>query len=356
MKFVPGQKTYVIAEIGANHNGDMALAKKLIEVAKDCGADAAKFQSWDTTIFSKAVYEKNYFLGDDYRNRSDFTLKEIVQKFALSFEQMRELRHYCAKVGIDFATTPFSVTQLEQLVALDPPFIKIASMDLTNPRLLKAAGRTRLPVVLSTGFGTLAEIDRAVRIVEGDSNRDIVLLHCIALYPPADDEVNLDNMDMLRAAFGYPVGFSDHTAGAEVSLAAMAKRAVVLEKHFTLDKTMFGWDHHMSVDPDELRAICRGRDRIHAALGTMRRVVGARELARRDEYRRSIVAARDIRAGETITEDAIDFRRPGTGLDPFMADIVVGMVATRTIAEDTLISLDDLAQGAETPRASSGRS
>jgi N-acetylneuraminate synthase len=210
--------------------------------------------------------------------------------------------------------------------------------------------------VLSTGFGTLAEIDRAVRIVEGDSNRDIVLLHCIALYPPADDEVNLDNMDMLRAAFGYPVGFSDHTAGAEVSLAAMAKRAVVLEKHFTLDKTMFGWDHHMSVDPDELRAICRGRDRIHAALGTMRRVVGARELARRDEYRRSIVAARDIRAGETITEDAIDFRRPGTGLDPFMADIVVGMVATRTIAEDTLISLDDLAQGAETPRASSGRS
>ena len=355
MMFAPGQKTYVIAEIGANHNGDMALARKMIDVAKDCGADAAKFQSWDTTIFSKTVYEKNYFLGDDYRNRSDYTLKEIVEKFALGFEQMRELRQYCAKVGIDFATTPFSVTQLEQLVALDPPFIKIASMDLTNPRILKAAGRTRLPVVLSTGFGTLEEIDRAVRLIEAEGNRDIVLLHCIALYPPADDEVNLDNVDMLRAAFGHPVGFSDHTAGTDISLAAIAKRAVVLEKHFTLDKTMFGWDHHMSVDPDELRTICHARYRIHAALGSTRRVVGARELARRDEYRRSIVAARDIRAGETITEAAIDFRRPGTGLEPFMAERIVGMVAVRGIPEDTLISLDDLSAGADAPRRSADR-
>jgi N-acetylneuraminate synthase len=180
-------------------------------------------------------------------------------------------------------------------------------------------------------------------------------LHCIGLYPPADDEVNLDNIEMLRAAFGYPVGFSDHTVGTEISLAAMAKRAAVLEKHFTLDKTMFGWDHHMSADPGELRAICRGRDRIDAALGTTRRVVGSRELARRDEYRRSIVAARDIRAGEVITEDAIDFRRPGTGLDPFMADIIVGMVASRAIAADTLISLDDLITGATAVQPSSGR-
>ena len=349
MTFAPGQKTYVIAEIGANHNGDMALARKMIDVAKECGADAAKFQSWDTTIFSRTVYEKNYFLGDDYRDRSDYTLKQIVEEFALGFEQMRELRRYCAEVGIDFATTPFNVPQLEQLVSLDPPFIKIASMDLTNPRLLKAAGRARLPVLLSTGFGTLEEIDRAVRLIEGEGNRDIVLLHCIALYPPADDEVNLDNMDMLRAAFGYPVGFSDHTTGTEISLAAIAKRAVVLEKHFTLDKTMFGWDHHMSADPDELRAICQARDRIHAALGAARRTVGPRELARRDEYRRSIVAARSIRAGETVTEDAIDFRRPGTGLDPFMVDRIVGMVALRDIAEDTLISLDDLGAAASAP-------
>jgi len=342
MKFESGRPTYVIAEIGANHNGDIALAHKLIDTAKACGADAVKFQSWDTTIFSKTVYEKNHFLGDDYRGRSDYTLREIVEEFALSADEMRILRDYCGKIGIDFSSTPFSEPQLDELLALNPPYIKIASMDLTNPRLLKAAGRSGRTVVLSTGFGTLDEIDRAVRMVETTGNRDIVILHCVALYPPDDGEVNLNNMEMLRSAFGYPVGFSDHTLGVEVSLAAIAKDAVILEKHFTLDKTMFGWDHHMSVDPTELAAICRGRDRIHAALGSARRTVGNRELERRDEYRRSIVAARDIKVGQLITEDAIDFRRPGTGISPDMARFIVGMVAVRDIAVDRLISFDDL--------------
>lgn len=343
MKLGNNQPTYVIAEIGANHNGDLALARKLIDVAKDCGADAVKFQSWDATIFSKAVYEKNHFLGDDYRNRSDYSLKEIVDEFAVSAAEMRELRDYCREVGIDFASTPFSESQMAELIALDPPFIKLASMDLTNPRMLEAAGRSGRTVILSTGFGTLEEIDRAVRLIESTGNRDIVVLHCVALYPPEDTEVNLNNMDMLKTTFGYPVGFSDHTLGTEISLAAIAKGAAILEKHFTMDKTMFGWDHHMSVDPVELLAICRGRDRIHAALGNTRRVVGERELARRDEYRRSIVAARNIKSGQRITEDAIDFRRPGTGLAPDMARLIVGMMAVRDIGADELISLDALA-------------
>ncbi len=346
MQVRAGQPTYVIAEIGANHNGDLALARKLIDSAKGCGADAVKFQSWDTTIFSKTVYEKNYFLGDDYRSRKDFTLKEIVEEFALSANEMRELRDYCRQLEIDFASTPFTEGQLAELVALDAPFVKIASMDLTNPRLLKAAGRAGRTVVLSTGFGTIEEIDRAVRTIEATGNRDIVLLHCVALYPPEDAEVNLNNMEMLRATFGYPVGFSDHTLGIEISLAAIAKDAVMLEKHFTLDKTMFGWDHHMSMDPVEMEAICRGRDRIHAALGSHRRTVGPRELARRDEYRRSIVAAQPIKAGQSITEDVIDFRRPGTGIAPELASVVVGMVAARDIEADTLISMNDL----QTPR------
>lgn len=337
-----GQRTYVIAEIGANHNGDLDLARKLVDSAKACGADAVKFQSWDTTIFSEAVYEKNYFLGDNYRNRKDYTLKKIVEEFALGFEEMQELRAYCRRISIDFASTPFSEQQLAELVALDAPFIKIASMDLTNPRLLRAAGESGRTVVLSTGFGTIDEIDRAVRRIEATGNSDIVILHCVALYPPDDGEVNLNNMDMLRTTFGYPVGFSDHTLGIEISLASIAMGAVVLEKHFTLDKTMFGWDHHMSADPGELTAICRGRDRIHAARGNRRRTIGPRELARRDEYRRSIVAAHDIKTGQAVSATAIDFRRPGTGLGPELADMIIGMVAARDIVAGTLISFDDL--------------
>jgi sialic acid synthase SpsE len=343
MQFDKNGPTYVIAEIGANHNGDMALARETIQAAKAAGCDAVKFQSWDTSLFAKEVYEKNFFLGDDYRKRKDYTLKEIMAKFALSPASQAELSAYCRDVGIAFSSTPFSVEQLHQLIELDPPYIKIASMDLNNQRLLKAAAETGKTIVLSTGFGTLSEIDRAVNWVEAAGNSNIVLLHCVSLYPPKDNEVNLDNMDMLRGAFGYPVGFSDHTLGTEVALASIAKRAVVLEKHFTLDKKMFGWDHHMSADPEEMSAIMRGRDRIHAALGSFRRRPPARELERRAEYRRSVVSARNIAAGAVIGEADLDLRRPGTGIDPAMIDLVIGRRAARDIPADTRLAFSDLA-------------
>lgn len=341
--FPHGRKPYIIAEIGANHNGDMALAKKLVAAAKHAGADAVKFQSWDTTIFSRSVYEKNYFLGDDYRNRTDYTLKEIVDAFAIDEGQLTELNAYCKDVGIDFSSTPFNVPQLEFLVRIGAPYIKIASMDINNPRLLVAAARSGLPVVLSTGFSSLEEIDFAVRTLEIAKAAEIVVLHCISLYPPHDNEVNLANIDMLRDCFGYSTGFSDHTVGTEIPLAAMALGATVIEKHFTLDKNMFGWDHKVSADVEELSAICRGRDRIHTALGSARRIVGERELLRRDEYRRSIVSARAIAAGDVISEDMLDFRRPGTGLSPRQTGLLVGRTAQRDILEDTLMSLTDVA-------------
>lgn len=340
--FSDDQPAYLIAEIGANHNGDLELARKMIDVAKECGADSVKFQSWDTTIFSKVVYDKNYFLGDDYRDRKDYTLKEIVQEFAVTYDELKELRNYCNDVGIDFNSTPFNEKQLDDLVDLGVPFLKIASMDVTNPRLLRHAAQSGLPVVLSTGFAELDEIDRAVRWLEQGGCKEIVILHCVSLYPPNDDEVNLDNMDMLRETFGYPVGFSDHTIGTELPIAAIAKRAVIVEKHYTLDKTMFGWDHHMSCTPDELRAMCRARDRIYPALGSKRRRVGDRERQRRDEYRRSVVSARPIAKGTVITPEDIDFRRPGTGLEPSRADLVIGRTARQDIPEDTLIDLQDL--------------
>ncbi len=340
--FQHDQRPYIIAEIGANHNGDLALARQLIDAAKAAGADAVKFQSWDTTIFSQGVYEKNYFLGDDYRNRTDYTLKQIVEAFAMSLSQLTEMRDYCLQVGIDFSSTPFNVEQLDHLVALGTKYIKIASMDLNNPRLLKAAAGCGLPVVLSTGFGSLEEIDRAVRLLEGNGAAEIVILHCISLYPPQDDEINLRNIDTLRRSFGYPVGFSDHSIGIEIPLAAMALGAMVIEKHFTLDKSMFGWDHKVSADPAELEIICRGRDRIHTALGSPRRIVGPRELQRRNEYRRSIVATRAVKAGELFDESMLDFRRPGTGIDPTLVDLVVGSRAARDIAAEEILGFDML--------------
>lgn len=340
--FRRGQKTYVIAEIGANHNGDMELARKMIRTAKDCGSDAVKFQSWDTGIFSRTVYEENTFLKDDYRDRDDYTLKEIVAEFAVTEAELTALKSYCDEVGIDFASTPFEPEQVDALVRIGAPFIKVASMDLTNDYLLRHIGRTGLPVLLSTGLGTLAEIDDAVRVLEGTGNRNIVILHCVSLYPPDDSQVNLNNIDMLAEAYDYPIGYSDHTIGTEISLAAMAKGACVLEKHFTLDKDMFGWDHKVSANPEEMAAIGQGRDRIFAALGSKRRTVAPEEEEKKKAFRRSVVSQRDIAAGEIIDAEAITYRRPGTGIPPNLAHLVIGATATKAIRADSLIDWHDI--------------
>ncbi|MDJ0893588.1 MAG: N-acetylneuraminate synthase family protein [Alphaproteobacteria bacterium] len=342
MMFQEGQRTYVIAEIGANHNGDIDLARKMIETAKEIGCDCVKFQSWDTRIFSRQVYDQNFFLGDDYRKRSDYTLQEIVDEFAVSADELAKLKAFCDEIEIDFASTPFEHDQVDLLVRVNAPFIKIASMDLNNDHLLGYAAQTGKTIVLSTGFGTLAEIDHAVRTIEQANNRNIVILHCVSLYPPKDSQVNLNNLETLQRTFGYPVGFSDHTLGTEISLAAIAKRAVVLEKHFTLDKEMPGWDHRISADPAEMAAIVRGAHRIHAALGSKRRQLSSEEEERKLAYRRSIVAARDIKAGETIDESAVTFRRPGIGIEPNMVPYLLGLVALRDIEADTVLKMSDL--------------
>lgn len=324
--------TYVIAEIGANHNGDMELARESIRAAKAAGADAAKFQSWDTGLFARSFYEENP------------GLEEQVAAYAVAGDEMLALSEYCNEVDIDFASTPFSQRELVELDALAPPFVKIASMDLNNDHLLRAAAKTGRTVILSTGFARMGEIEHALSTLEDTGHEDTILLHCIALYPPpGDDYVNLRNIEMLRDSFGYPVGFSDHTKGIEITLAAIALGAVVVEKHFTLDKNLEGWDHAVSADPDELAIITAAARRIPAALGSRRRVVSEAEHNQGLVMRRSIVAGRALPAGHVLTLEDLDYRRPGTGISPNEASRLVGRGLTRALGADELLSEDDLA-------------
>ena len=331
MRFLKDDRPYVIAEIGANHNGDMEQARAHIRAAKAAGADAAKFQSWGTGLFAQSVYDDNA------------ELKDAVAAYAVAESDMAALAEYCRETEIDFASTPFSLAEVTALDALDPPFVKIASMDLNNDRMLIGAAKTERPIILSTGLSTLAEIEHALETLEGVGHADTVLLHCIALYPPpADDYVNLRNIEMLQDSFGYPVGYSDHTVGVEVTLAAIALGAAVIEKHFTLDKTLPGWDHAVSADPSDLAIITSAARRIPAALGSRRRIVSQEERKSAEAMRRSVVAARDIRSGEILTEDHLEFRRPGTGISPNDAGRLLGRAARHDINADTLLSEDDV--------------
>lgn len=336
------KKPYIIAEIGANHNGDIDLAKKMIDKAVFCGADCVKFQSWSKhSIFSQIVYENNFFLKDDYRNRIDFTLEQIVDKYHIGIKEHKEIKEYCDLKKIDFNSTPFSNEEVDLLVdELDVAFIKVASMDLNNIPFLKYIAKKGKPVVISTGLGGLSEINNAVECLEEGGCKQIVLLHCVSIYPPEDEIVNLNNIDMLKTNFGYPVGYSDHTIGTIAPIMALAKNVKMIEKHFTIDKNMEGWDHKISADPNELRVICEAAAIGYKMLGSFRRQV-YENIERREAFQRSIVASKVIKKGEIFSLDNIDFKRPGTGISPQYYEFVVGKTAKRDINYDEIIQLQD---------------
>lgn len=337
------EKPYIIAEIGANHNGDMDIAKQLIEAAKSSGADCVKFQSWTkNSIFAKIKYEENYFLSDDYRNRTDYTLEEIVGEFSVSEEELILLKTIADNLEIDFSCTPFSELEAKFLVEkLDIPFVKIASMDVNNYPFLDYVARLGKPIILSTGLSTLSEIDRAVSTIEATGNSNLSILHCIAEYPPEDKNTNLNNIVTLKNCFpDYAIGFSDHSIGTCLPLASVALGAQIIEKHFTLDKDMFGWDHKVSSTPEELLAICEGSRRIASAMGTFRISSPENEL-RKSEFRRSIVTTKPITKGHVFTTGDITFKRPGTGIKPEFAEFIVGRTALRDIGQDELLTPSD---------------
>lgn len=337
-------KPYIIAELGSNHNGDMEIAKKMIVQAKEAGADCVKFQSWSKdTIFAREKYKDNYFIADDYRDRTDFSLEEIVEEYSISASELLEMKAFADKVEIDCSSTPFSKNEADFLVdELKSPFIKVASMDLNNHPFLDYLARKNLPMIISTGLSELHEIDKAVRVIETAGNNQICILHCVSTYPPVDTDVNLNNIKTLMNSYpDYPIGFSDHTIGIEIPLASVALGVALIEKHFTLDKNMEGWDHKVSATKDELECIVIGAKRITDALGSYR-VSAPESDEKKVEFRRSIVLTREFKAGEVIAADDIDYKRPGTGLKPEMTDLVIGMKVNKNLENDHVLTKDDI--------------
>jgi len=337
-------RVYIIAELAANHNGNMEYARKMIRSASLAKADCVKFQSWSKdSIFSKVKYEENCFIADDYRNRKDMTLEQSVEKYAISEVQLMEMREYCDSLNIEMTSTPFNAQELGFLTnELRAKFIKVASMDLNNVPLLRHVGSKALPVVISTGMGSIGEIDSAVNILIKAGSPEVAILHCVSEYPPQDSLVHFRKMETLHRMFpDCAIGFSDHTLGTIMPIAAIALGATIVEKHITLDKNLPGWDHKVSATPDELVTIVEAARRIPAAMGSSR-VEAVESADRIREFRRSLVAARPIAKGDRITPDMLDSKRPARGIEPDMFDHVVGRIAAKDIGFDDIIYPADL--------------
>jgi N-acetylneuraminate synthase len=332
---------YIIAEIGANHNGDMDLCKNLIDAAADAGAHAVKFQSWsETSLIAREEFERNTEYSDKKKHFG--SLLDMVRAYQLTEQQHHEALAHCRKRGIAFCSTPFSEQEADLLEELEVPFFKIASMDIVHLPFLKYVARKQRPMIISTGMATLAEIDKAVETVRGEGNDLVALLHCISIYPPEYETIHLRNIEMLRQTFGVPVGFSDHSLGVAIPLAAVAVGACIIEKHFTLDKKMAGWDHAISADPGELRIIAREGLNIFNALGRTCRTVMPAELEKRKKFRRSLVARTALPKGHVLTEKDLTAKRPGTGISPAEQGYVLGRKLARSVQEDQVFVWTDL--------------
>lgn len=333
-------KPYIIAEIGANHNGDMDLAKKMINMAVECGADAVKFQSWTPkNLIAKEEYDRNQKYNDSAKKHFG-SLKEMVEKYYLREEQHYELKAYCDTKKIDFCSTPFSEYEVDLLEKCEVPFFKVASMDINNFQLLNYLADRGKPVILSTGMATLSEVDRALELLTKKGCKEMALLHCISIYPPAYEDINLNNITMMQKTFGLPIGFSDHTIGFSIPLASVALGSCIIEKHFTTDKTLPGWDHEISADPFEMSIICKESANIAKSMGTFVKVVSEAEQEKKLKFRRSIVFTKDLKSGHVLSPNDMTSKRPGTGISPDLIDQLIGRKLTVDIEEDMLVKWD----------------
>ncbi|ELY5426268.1 N-acetylneuraminate synthase [Campylobacter upsaliensis] len=330
------KKVLIIAEAGVNHNGNINLAKKLIEQAAKAGADVVKFQTFKAnSCVSVSAKKAKYQLETTAKEESQL---EMIQKLELSYESHFELMKHCKKHGIAFLSTPFDLESVEFLKGLDLPYFKIPSGEITNLPYLKAVAKCKKKVLLSTGMANLGEIEAALTILRKNGTRNITLLHCNTEYPTPFEDVNLNALKTLKEAFKLEVGYSDHTEGIVASLGAVALGAVVIEKHFTLDKTMEGPDHRASLEFEELRALCKGIRELEKALGSGIKKASKSEAKNKIIARKSLVAKREIQKGEKFSIENLTTKRPGSGISAMRYEEYLGKRALKTYKKDELIN------------------
>ncbi len=330
-------RVFIIAEAGVNHNGDPEIAKKLVDAAVLAGADAVKFQTFRAeNLVCRNAGKAEYQLETTDKVESQF---DMLKRLELTPQMHDQLMGYCKQKGILFLSTPFDVDSLHYLIQCGVEIIKIPSGEITNYPFLREAGRTGKPVILSSGMSTLGEVKSAVQVLKDNGSKEVTVLHCNTEYPTPYADVNLRAMLTIRDELGIPVGYSDHTQGIEVPVAAAALGAVVIEKHFTLDRNMEGPDHKASLEPAELQAMVRAVRNVEAALGDGIKKPSESEKKNIGIARKSIVAGCPIRAGEIFTEDNLTTKRPGSGISPMRWNDVVGKTAARDFVADDLIEV-----------------
>lgn len=339
MAFLPAGRPFLIAEAGVNHNGRLALALRLVDAAAEAGADAVKFQTFKADALAAASAPRAAY----QKKSGSSSQRDMLRALELSETDHRALVAHCRRRRLRFMSTPFDEASADMLDGLGMTIFKIASGEITNLPLLSRIAEKRKPIILSTGMSTLDEVRIAVKTLRCAGARDLALLHCVSSYPAPAKDANLRAMATLEKAFGLPVGYSDHTRGLEVAFAAAALGARVIEKHFTLDKTLPGPDHAMSLSPEELSALVGGLARVVSSLGDGQKNPRPCELEVRKAARRSVVFSRALPKGHRLSDADLALKRPGTGLAPAELRRLLGRRLSRAVTQDAIARRSDFA-------------
>jgi len=334
------ERALIIAEIGVNHNGNVELAKKMIDAAKESGADAVKFQTYRTKVLAAPDTPKvKYQLNSTSKSESHY---EMLERLELSYDDHYELSRYCKKQNIDFLSTPYDIASARFLKELNVRLFKTASADLVDLPLQRYIASTGIPTMVSTGMASFEEIEDTVKIYNTYRNKSIILLHCVSSYPCSDASLNLRAMQSIGQAFSVPYGLSDHSLGFIASVAAVVMGAKVIEKHFTLDKELAGPDHKASANPSEFMDLVREVRRVETMLGSTHKVCQPEEEQMAQISRKSLVLSKKIQSGQIITEDHLELKRPGIGIGSSMLKDIVGKSVVLDLPEGHMIKWSDI--------------